>query len=223
MKFIGHLDMLRFFQRLLRRAGFRVIYTEGMSPHMSMSFAFPLGVGMTSDSEYVDVDLEDRITGDEIVSRLNQVTAEGVHITGARQIGITKAEKGMAAVARADYTLNFREGCEWEPGWEARFSEWLKQDTILAVKKSKNTEKEINLRPMIYRAETDADGIHLGLSAGLNVNIRPELVMDTFARDSGYDCRMSMFLINRDEVFGDKGENGSHQFVSLFDLGEEIL
>ena len=43
MRFIGHLDMMRYFQKACRRAGIDVTYTEGLSPHMSMSFALPLG------------------------------------------------------------------------------------------------------------------------------------------------------------------------------------
>ena len=51
MKYIGHLDMMRFFQKAIRRAGIDVAYSEGFSPHMIMSFAYPLGVGMTSSGE----------------------------------------------------------------------------------------------------------------------------------------------------------------------------
>ena len=45
MKFIGHLDVMRYFQKALRRAEIEVKFSEGMSPHMIMSFAAPLGVG----------------------------------------------------------------------------------------------------------------------------------------------------------------------------------
>ena len=48
MKFIGHLDTMRFFQKAIRRADIPVAYSEGFSPHMIMSFAAPLGVGTTS-------------------------------------------------------------------------------------------------------------------------------------------------------------------------------
>ena len=57
MKFIGHLDVMRYFQKALRRARIDVKFSEGMSPHMIMSFAAPLGVGLTSEGEYVDVEL----------------------------------------------------------------------------------------------------------------------------------------------------------------------
>ena len=55
MRFIGHLDILRYFQKLLRRAEVDVKYSEGFSPHPVMSFAQPLGLGDTSEGEYLDL------------------------------------------------------------------------------------------------------------------------------------------------------------------------
>lgn len=57
MKYIGHLDMMRFFQKAIRRAGIDVRYSEGFSPHQIMSFAAPLGVGMESRGEYMDIEV----------------------------------------------------------------------------------------------------------------------------------------------------------------------
>ena len=51
MKFIGHLDIMRYFQKAIRRAEIPIAFTSGFSPHMIMSFANPLGVGLTSDGE----------------------------------------------------------------------------------------------------------------------------------------------------------------------------
>ena len=56
MKFIGHLDMMRYFQKAVRRAKIDIRYSEGYSPHQIMSFAAPLGVGITSDGEYFDIE-----------------------------------------------------------------------------------------------------------------------------------------------------------------------
>ena len=57
MKFIGHLDMMRYFQKAMRRAEIDIAYSEGFSPHQIMSFAAPLGVGITSDGEYLDIEV----------------------------------------------------------------------------------------------------------------------------------------------------------------------
>ncbi len=224
MKFIGHLDMMRYFQKASRRAGIDVAYTEGMSPHMSMSFALPLGVGMTSDSEYVDVDLATPMPTDAIVEALNRSVPEGIHFTQAREIPIGKAHKGMTVVARADYTLQIRPEYAWDDQWKDDFLKWLKKPEIMVMKKGKKTEKEIDIRPLIYEARFHEDdgSLVLGLSAGLDRNIRPELVMQAFARDTEREYTQFMFHINRDEVFTDKGNGSGHEFIALIDLGKPV-
>ena len=110
MKFIGHLDIMRYFQKAIRRAGIDIAYTEGFSPHMVMSFANPLGVGLTSDGEYFDIEIRTPISSKEAVQRLNDTMVEGIQILSFRQVPDEKASKAMALVAAADYVVKFREG-----------------------------------------------------------------------------------------------------------------
>lgn len=111
MKFIGHLDIMRYFQKAIRRAGIDIAYTEGFSPHMIMSFANPLGVGLTSDGEYMDIEIRTPISGKEALERLNAVMAEGMRVLSFRQVEDSKASNAMALVAAADYRVTFRESC----------------------------------------------------------------------------------------------------------------
>lgn len=78
MKFIGHLDILRYFQKAMRRADVDMRYSEGFSPHQIMSFAAPLGVGLTSSGEYMDIEVLSTGSSQEMVDRLNQVMVEGI-------------------------------------------------------------------------------------------------------------------------------------------------
>ena len=55
MKYIGHLDLMRFFQKVFRRGEIDIKFSSGFSPHPIMSFASPLGVGLTSEGEYLDM------------------------------------------------------------------------------------------------------------------------------------------------------------------------
>ena len=57
MKFIGHLDTMRFFQKVMRLSGIDICYSEGYRPHQIMSFASPLGVGVESLGEYLDIEV----------------------------------------------------------------------------------------------------------------------------------------------------------------------
>ena len=72
LKFIGHLDVMRFFQKLMRRADIPIAFTGGYSPHMIMSFASPLGIGLTSDGEYLDIELARPVDSVDAVRRMNE-------------------------------------------------------------------------------------------------------------------------------------------------------
>ena len=55
LKFISHLDIIRLWERALRRARIGLAYSEGFSPHPRISLAAPLSLGITSDAELMDV------------------------------------------------------------------------------------------------------------------------------------------------------------------------
>ncbi len=112
LKFIGHLDVMRYFQKAIRRADIDICYSEGYSPHMIMSFASPLGVGLESDGEYMDIEIKGSISTEEAVRRLNAVMVEGMRFSSFREIPEEKASNAMALVAAADYGVRFREGYE---------------------------------------------------------------------------------------------------------------
>ena len=82
MKFIGHLDMMRYFQKAVRRADIDIRYSEGYSAHQIMSFAAPLGVGITSDGEYFDIDVNTTESTEKSIQALNAQMVDGVEVTG---------------------------------------------------------------------------------------------------------------------------------------------
>ena len=86
LKFVGHLDVMRYFQKAIRRADLPAAYSEGFNPHMIMSFAYPLGVGVTSSGEYFDLDLTCEMPTAMITSRLNETMAEGIEIVSTIKI-----------------------------------------------------------------------------------------------------------------------------------------
>lgn len=111
MKFIGHLDMMRYFQKAVRRAKIDIRYSEGYSPHQIMSFAAPLGVGITSDGEYFDIEVNESMTSKEAVAALNETMVDGVEVTSYVKLP-DKAKTAMSIVAAADYRLSYKEGYE---------------------------------------------------------------------------------------------------------------
>ena len=223
MKFIGHLDIMRYFQKAIRRAEIDIAYTEGLSPHMIMSFAAPLGVGLTSDAEYMDIELRTPISSEKAIEALNRVNVEGITVTGFWQIPDDKKNKAMTLVAAADYTLRFRKGYAPKGDWQSNISHFFAQKSILVMKKTKKDEKEVDIRPMIYEMSVNAGTVSMKLAAGSAANLKPELVMDAYLNTLGMEPSPFAYEINRCEVYADLGTEGKRRLVSLGDLGEIIL
>ena len=73
IKFIGHLDLMRTIQRIIKRSGLPVEYSKGFNPHMALSIAQPLSVGVYSDGEYLDLVLTESLGVGEVIEKLNKV------------------------------------------------------------------------------------------------------------------------------------------------------
>ena len=88
IRYIGHLDVMRYFQKAIRRAEIDVAYTAGFSPHQIMSFAAPLGVGLESNGEYMDIECNSVTTSQDMIERLNRVGAPGIEVTGVKMLPV---------------------------------------------------------------------------------------------------------------------------------------
>lgn len=227
MKFIGHLDLMRYFQKAMRRADIDICYSSGFSPHMIMSFASPLGVGLTSDGEYLDIEIGNELSSASAVQRLNSVMAEGVEVLSFRRIPEEKASNAMALVAAADYEIRFRDASILPEDLASAWESFCGQDTISVIKKTKKGERELDLKPLIYegtcKKEPDGgDCIFLRLSAGSADNVKPELVMEAFFAFLHIVLPEFALFIHRKELYADTGREGEKRFVSLESLGEEF-
>jgi len=77
---------MRLFQRAFRRAGIPVKYSEGFNPHPKLSFATALTLGVSSEGEYMDVELDSHIELQEFIESLNNVLPEGIRVLKAEYI-----------------------------------------------------------------------------------------------------------------------------------------
>ena len=220
MKFIGHLDIMRYFQKAIRRADIDIAYSEGFSPHMIMSFAAPLGVGLTSEGEYVDLQVHSCASSKAAVDALNSVMVDGMEVVSFKLLP-ENVKNAMASVAAADYFVNWREGYAPE-GWEEKFLAFLQKKEMLIVKKTKRSEAEVDLKPMLYKAELRDGGIFMQVACGSVNNLKPELVMEAFAKDAGMELAPFALEVCRVEVYADLGDETTKKLVPLEELGEDI-
>lgn len=226
MKFIGHLDIMRYFQKAIRRAEIPIAYSTGFSPHQIMSFAAPLGVGLCSNGEYLDIVCNEPLSmsGEQMKDALNMVMVEGIDIVSVRALP-KDAGNAMASVAAARYTVCFREGCEPSFDWVSQVSEFYNQLTIPVIKKTKKSTKELDLKPAIYELSVEELSgkpvVEMLVDASSGGNIKPSLVMEAFLRQNGQEeLAEAALLVTREDTYGDRGSAEHHRFVPLEDFGE---
>lgn len=221
VRFIGHLDLMRFFQKMMRRANLDIAYSQGFSPHQIMSFAAPLGVGLESNGEYVDVQMNSITSSLDMLQRLNAVSVEGVRILSIKALP-DDSKNAMASVAAASYTIRFREGMEPKTNYRSLLPEFLKSGEILYEKTTKKGTTVLDLRPAIYEARINEDGsIYLLVNASSSGNIKPFMVLDAFFSKQNESLSENALLITREDTY-QFGEDGS-SLISMGETGDELL
>ncbi len=160
VRFIGHLDMVRAFERAFRRARLPLAYSHGFNPRPKVSYGPALPVGMTSDAEYLDVTFETRPAGDIRVS-VNRFLPEGVEITETRRLaGKTRAL--TALIDRIEYTVDFGKPHDVRDLRQRILAFLAKREIIVERRKTdpKRGEKisEVNIRSFVESIETASKG-----------------------------------------------------------------
>lgn len=205
VRFIGHLDIMRYFQKAIRRAGIDIAYSTGFSPHQIMSFASPLSVGHESCGEYFDVELNSITDTEDIKTRLNRTMAEGIQIL---QVAVLDETEGnaMASVAAADYLISFRDSVSLPDDWKEKLTAFYKKDKIPVIKKTKKGEREIDLKETIYQLEIREDQVYMLLDAGSGSNMKPGFVLETFCTAENISLPEYPFRVRRLETYKRTGE-----------------
>ena len=205
VRFIGHLDIMRYFQKAIRRAGIDIAYSTGFSPHQIMSFASPLSVGHESCGEYFDVELNSITDTEDIKMRLNQTMAEGIQIL---QVAVLDETEGnaMASVAAADYLISFRDCVSLPDDWKEKLTAFYEKDKIPVIKKTKKGEREIDLKETIYQLEIRKDQVYMLLDAGSGSNMKPGFVLETFCTAENISLPEYPFRVRRLETYKRTGE-----------------
>jgi len=233
MKFIGHLDMMRFFQKAVRRADIDVKYSEGFSPHQIMSFAAPLGVGIESCGEYMDLEVLSMPSVEDMKDALNRVMVEGVEVLAVNVLP-DQAKNAMASVAAASYQIHLKEGSFGIPDLAQSVALFYAQNQILYTKETKKNILEVDLKQGIYEIQagetqvlsdsmssvaamfaTDPGEnymavpcIRMTVDASSSGNIKPTVVFEKFCAFAGCEIPISAVQVTRLETYTDLAKEG---------------
>ena len=152
LKYISHLDLMRLFQRAFRRGNIPIKYSEGFNPQPKFSIANPLALGIESEEEYMDIDLEERISPKAFIEIMNKELPEGIRVLDARYV---KDNRSITSLISWAYYQIYFEAKNINSGEELNklVNNWLEMDkiTIKRIRKKgrRVIEKEEDIKPLI--------------------------------------------------------------------------
>lgn len=212
LKYIGHLDLLRLFQRTFNRAGIPVKYSEGFNPHPKFSIANPLSLGIESEEEYMDIDLVEKIDTGDFVNRMNHILPKDIQILDAIYPNDEKSISSKLSWASYEIRFDIDKDLSLDEV-KTILEDWLNSGEIiisrLRKKGKRKVMKEEDIRPLIQEIEVkESSGREVTIESLMRVgdggNLRPfdfvdalgnnmELAMDI---DSASLVRKALYIDN---------------------------
>lgn len=203
-KYISHLDLLRAFTRAITRAELPVRYTQGFNPHQIITFSLPLPIGVTSETEFVDIDFEETTQNPEIMDKLNQNLPPDIRI-----LSVGELLHSANDIAFASYEIELKSPSDID---KEKLYGFFKKSEIPVIKKTKKGDKEVNLCEYIKSVQINkvtARDIRMTavLSAGGTMNIKPDIMifalekeLNTGEFDEVYIHRTKIFVNEKGEI-----------------------
>ena len=186
-RYISHLDFVRVLNRTIRRSGLPVTYTEGFNPHPVMVVAMPIGVGVTGEDEYIDIDFDEKLDEAVVCETFKNAFPEGIDVICAKLV-----DENLPSFKKLD-TASYI--CEIETkGAKDKLctDKFLALDEIMVEKKSKSSVKTVDIKNDIkelnlLEAGDDYYKFSVTVPAGNTYNLKPELVFSAMATYQGFE------------------------------------
>jgi radical SAM-linked protein len=203
ISYISHLDIVKLMERVSRRAGIKLAYSQGFSPHPKTSFSPALSVGMHSFCEYMDLELEDEsIDLQELLGRYNEASVEGIEFVRAK-----KMEDGtgsiVAFLTNSVYEFDFEYYSldDFENIRDA-IEKISNENEIMLERTSKSGNKiQYNIKEMIQKIEVyDDKKICCTISTSSSANLNPKVLLNHIL-DSANIIQDEVIRITKKDTF----------------------
>ncbi|MBP5529231.1 MAG: DUF2344 domain-containing protein [Lachnospiraceae bacterium] len=208
--YIGHLDIMRFFQKAIRRSNIDAAYTEGFSPHLKLSFAQPLSVGVETDGDYFDLEMNTLPDLSTLVSEMNKQCVDGIEILNVTLLN-SDVENGMSSVKAADYIYTF----DSLKGSEEILDSFFSQDTYIFEYVRKEKTKVKDLMEDIYEYKILSENeLLVKVNSSSAGNLKADVVIEALEK---YGLKAKCLKYKRHDLYTTDSEG---KFLSLRDQGQ---
>ena len=173
MRYTGHLDLHKLWERAARRAELPLAYSQGFHPQPKMSIAAALPLGFSSRCEVLDMRLERDIPLEGLEDTLQTTLPSGIRVLSIEQVD-DRAPALQTQVVSAEYEVHLTEPVDGSD-LKRRVDSVMEAESIIRTRRG----KEYDLRPLIEKLEMPSEGkINMKLSAREGATGRPEEVLD---------------------------------------------
>jgi radical SAM-linked protein len=173
LRYIGHLDLAKTWERVLRRAQMPLVYSQGFNPQPKMQLASALPLGISSDCELLDIWLTEMVPLETLPNRLNAVSPPGLLTRQVEQVPV-KSPALQTILESAEYHIQLTGISDDEVA--RRVEELLASDEIVRERRG----KKYDLRPLVFELRVIGDSaLRARLSLGDHGTARPDEVLVT--------------------------------------------
>lgn len=187
VRWLGHLDILRTFERAIRRSGLPIAFSGGFNPRERLSFASALGVGVTGAEERVALELTELIPPQEVQERLNAVLPPGIRIIRCFPVSEEQQERHLfGELDRADYEVvcSTPEPITLET-IERAIAHLLAQPQVTIAREREGKSRTVDIRPYLHTLQLKPESFQnnqfvliMRLGMGETGNVRPNEVVE---------------------------------------------
>ncbi len=170
LAFLGHQDLMRLFERALRRAGLPLAYSGGFNPRLQMSFPLALPLGCESRSEVMEVDLVHWTSPRRVREELERQLPEGIGVKGVESVG----HGDRAQVTASEFSIEFEELPE---NFAARLDVFLEKEEAFVQRVARNRTKLVNIARFVRRAVLEGRTLLVEFAVGSEGTARPPEVV----------------------------------------------
>ncbi len=201
-RYMSHLDNLRLFERILRRAGTPVQYSQGFNPMMKISYGPPLPLGFTSEAEVLDIVLDANLLP-YMVEDIRRILPDGITMYEAKMV-LGQGGSLSALINRVEYVVPTACWTDTQ-SLQKQIGELLTRADVKYQRESKDGHKEVDLRPAIGGIEILGDQMVMSLGVGESGYARPNEVA-TFLAES-LTCELVALPFHRKAMYRE-ADNG---------------
>jgi radical SAM-linked protein len=204
-KYMSHLDFARTIERAVRRAELPLVLSGGFNPRLRMSFSPALPVGVSSNSEFVDILLKESVDANEASLGLNESLPEGMRVTSSRMLP-PDIPALSAIIQAASYRLDLYG--KMQVGLDCVLTgieRILTKDSILVERITPKGIQRVDIRPLIYEMRVDTHNsfvsVHATVASGSQGNVRPFDLAKVILESAGIDEGGAFVDITRDGLY----------------------